>query len=58
MRAVWTFVCITCPIAITGMHHPISIYESLAANAVTYALVGLAVEISRKQLHHAHRECK
>ena len=54
MRDIWTFICITCPIAIAGMRHPISLYETLAANAVTYALVGLVVETFRKQLHHAH----
>jgi hypothetical protein len=50
MHEVWTFVCITCPIAIAGMHHPISFYETLAANAATYALAGLIIEILRKQL--------
>jgi hypothetical protein len=53
MRDVWTFICITCPIAIAGMHHAISLYETLAANAVIYALVGLIVETLRKRLHHA-----
>jgi predicted membrane-bound mannosyltransferase len=53
MRDLWTFVCITCPIAIAGKHHAISLYETLAANAVAYALVGLIVEASRKRLHHA-----
>jgi hypothetical protein len=53
MRDVWTFVCITCPIAIAGMHYPISIYETLVANTVTYGVVGLIVETLRKQLHHA-----
>lgn len=53
MRHVWTIVCMTCPIAIAGMHRPISLYETLAANAVTSALVGLVVETLRKQLHHA-----
>ena len=53
MREVWTFICITCPIAIVGMHHAISLYETLAANVVTYALVGLIVEALRKQPHHA-----
>lgn len=55
MRDLWTFVCITCPIAIAGMHHPISVYETLAANATTYALVGLIIETFRKRLHHATR---
>ena len=53
MQDMWTFICITCPIAIPGMHHAISLYETLAANAVTYALVGLIVETLRKRLHHA-----
>ena len=53
MRDAWTFVCMTCPIVIAGMHHAISVNETLVANAVTYALVGLIVEISRKRLHHA-----
>ena len=54
MRDVWAFVCVTCPIAIPGMHHQISLYEVLVANTVTYAFVGLVVETLRKQLHHAH----
>lgn len=53
MREVWSIVCITCPIAIAGMHHPVSLYEALVANAVTYGFVGLIVETLRKQLHHA-----
>jgi hypothetical protein len=53
MREVWTLVCITCPIAIAGMHHAINLYETLAANVVTYALVGLLVEALRKRPHHA-----
>jgi hypothetical protein len=54
MRDLWTFICITCPIAIAGMQHAIGVYETLAANAVTYALVGLIVETFRRRLHHAH----
>jgi hypothetical protein len=53
LRDVWTFVCISCPIAIAGMHHSISFYETLVANTVTYGVVGLIVEIVRKQLHYA-----
>lgn len=49
MRDVWPFVCLTCPIAIAGMHHAISLYEVVVANAVTYSVVGLIVEIVRKQ---------
>ena len=55
MRDVWAFICVTCPIAIAGMHHPVTLYETLAANAITYALVGLIVETLRKRLHHATR---
>ena len=53
MRDVWTLLRLTCPVATVGMHYPISLYEALAANAVTYALVGLIVETLRHQLHHA-----
>lgn len=53
MRDLWTVVCVTCPIAIVGMHHPISVYVALIANALTYGIVGLTVEALRKQLHRA-----
>jgi hypothetical protein len=49
MGEVWTVVCMTCPIAIAGMHHAISLYETIAANVATYALVGLIVEGLRKR---------
>ena len=53
MRDLWTFVCITCPIAVAGMHDPVILYETLGPNAVTYALVVLIVETFRKPLDHA-----
>ena len=53
MREVWTLVSLTCPVAIAGRHYPISLYKALAANAVTYALVGLTVETLREQMRHA-----
>jgi hypothetical protein len=53
IRPVWTLVSLTCPVAIAGRHYPISLYEVLTANAVTYALVGLIVEALRHQLHLA-----
>jgi hypothetical protein len=56
MRDVWPLISFTCPIALLGMHHAVSLYEALAANAVTYAVVGLVVETLRRQLHHAHRQ--
>lgn len=54
MRDVWGLVCLTCPIAIAGMHHSISLYTALVANAITYGLVGLLFETLRKHLHYAH----
>ncbi len=53
MRDVWTLVSLTCPIAIAGRHYPISLYVALAANAITYALVGMVVERVRRHLNHA-----
>ena len=53
LRDLWVLVSLTCPVAIAGRHYPISLYEALAANAVTFALVGLIVETLRHQLHHA-----
>jgi len=53
MRDVWTLVSLTCPVAIAGRHYPISLYEALAANAITYGLVGLIVEGVRRHLNHA-----
>jgi hypothetical protein len=37
-----------------GMHYPISLYEALAANTATYALVGLIVETLRHKATKAH----
>jgi hypothetical protein len=53
MRDVSILINLTCPIAIAGKHYPISLFEALASNAVTYALVGLIVETLRHPLHHA-----
>jgi hypothetical protein len=52
--SVSTLVRLTCPIAIVGAHHPVSIYSALAANVATYALLGLVVEILRRQLSHSN----
>jgi len=52
IREVWTLVSLTCPVAIVGRYYPISLYEALAANTVTYGFVGLGVETLRRQLHH------
>ncbi len=45
---------LTYPVSIVGSHYPVSLYTTLAANAATYALVGLAVEIVRRQLNHSN----
>ena len=51
---VSTLIRLTCPIAIVGSHYPISLYATLLANVATYALVGLVVEILRRQLDHSN----
>ncbi|HKS95039.1 MAG TPA: hypothetical protein VJV74_02775 [Terriglobia bacterium] len=47
--SVYTLARVTCPVAIAGWYFPLSLYFVLAANAATYALVGLAVEMLRRQ---------
>ena len=44
---VSSLIRITCPIAIAGLHRPVNIYSTLAANAATYAVLGLLVEALR-----------
>jgi hypothetical protein len=51
---VSALIRLSCPIAIVGYRYPVSLYSTLAANAVTYALVGLVVETLRRQLNHAN----
>jgi tellurite resistance protein TehA-like permease len=51
---VSTLIRLTCPIAIVGSHYPVSLYSTLVANVATYALIGLVVEILRRQLTHSH----
>jgi len=51
---VSTLVRLTCPVAIVGSHYPVSLYSTLVANVVTYALVGLVVETLRRQLNHSN----
>jgi hypothetical protein len=46
------FVRLTCPIALLS-YYPIRLSWVLLANAATYALAGLIVEILRQRLHHA-----
>ena len=51
---VSTLIRLTCPIAIVGSHYAVSLYLALAANVATYAVVGLVVEILRRQLNHSN----
>jgi hypothetical protein len=46
---------LSCPIALASLylHFGVTYYWALLANAVTYALVGLMVEIMRRQLQPA-----
>jgi hypothetical protein len=44
---------LTCPVALLNSH-PISLFEVLLANSATYALIGLAVEVLRQRVKHAH----
>lgn len=50
---VSTLIRLTCPIAIVGAHHPVSLYSAIAANIATYALVGLVAEFLRRQFTHS-----
>lgn len=47
----WMLVRITCPIALLSSY-PIPYYVVLVANAATYALIGLIIEMLRSRLHH------
>jgi hypothetical protein len=53
LRDVRFLVNLTCPVAVAGWHYPISLYETLVANAVTYALIGLILESVRRQFNHS-----
>ena len=50
---VSALVRLTCPVAIVGSHYPVSLYSALVANVATYALLGLAVEVLRRQFIHS-----
>jgi len=47
MRNLWAVAGVTCPAILVGTHLPLSLYSVLAANAATYAVVGLIVEALR-----------
>ena len=50
---LWTLLQLTCPVVFAGFnfHFGVRLYWVLLANAATYALVGLIVEVLRQQLH-------
>jgi len=50
---VSTLIRLTCPIAIVGSQYPVNLYSTLVANVAAYALIGLVVEILRRQLNHS-----
>jgi len=50
-----TLIDLTCPIALLGRRYAISFYSALLANAVTYAVIGAIVEITRQQLKTSRR---
>jgi endonuclease/exonuclease/phosphatase (EEP) superfamily protein YafD len=48
------FIRLSCPIAIVGSHHPVSLYSALAANVTTYAVAGLVLETLRRQFNRSN----
>jgi hypothetical protein len=51
MRYLWPIAFVTCPVTAVGSRFPVSLYQVLAANAATYALLGLIVEQTRQRFH-------
>ena len=49
MRYVWPLAFVTCPVTAVGSRFPVSLYQTLAANSATYALLGLTVELTRRR---------
>jgi hypothetical protein len=49
---IMPLIMVTCPIVFIRSY-PLSVYLVLAANAATYAVIGLAVETLRRQFRHA-----
>lgn len=43
----WTLAAITCPVAVLGKFVALKVYTVIAINALTYAAVGLVVELLR-----------
>jgi hypothetical protein len=52
MQAVWILAGLTCPIILAGSHFPLGLYQVLAANTATYALLGLILETLRRRPAH------
>jgi len=49
MRYLRPLAFVTCPVTAVGSRFPVSLYQVLAANAATYALLGLIVELTRRR---------
>src|SRR6267154_6647389 len=49
---IMSLVELTCPVVLASMrlHFGVSLYWTLAANAATYALIGLMVEMLRRRI--------
>ena len=52
---IWALACVTCPVVFASLHLGIGvpIYAAVLTNSATYALLGLAVELFRRQVHQA-----
>ncbi len=52
---LWTLARYSCPVVLAGFyfHFGVSIYWVLITNAASYGLLGLIVEILRRQRKHA-----
>jgi hypothetical protein len=51
---VSSLIRVSCPIAVFGSHHAVSLYSTLVANVATYALIGLLVETVRRLFNHSN----
>jgi hypothetical protein len=50
---VYTLASLTQPIVFFVRHSAFSLYDVIVANALTYAVVGLTVEMIRRKMNHA-----
>ena len=55
MQSFGALASLTCPIIAVGSRMPLGVYWVLAANTVTYALIGFVVEFARKGFQTQHQ---